>query len=361
MKKTKKMNVMIVILILGLVGMSCVSYACTSFAVFSANNLYGMNFDYPETELRLMLYNTDGGKAFSMEFKQGQEFIPIAGMNSDGLFVAMQMMYPKREAAGALKPDEIYTGELGALIGVYDEVKDIEAYIEDKRLVHMPVTVHQLFADKTGDAMIVEAGDEGNEIIRSEKDFIVMTNFTNADYVDTPIEEIYGIGADRYQQAYEHIEQNFNEFDVESAWTVLNDTAQSSGGYPTLASMVFDPGNGEVYIVLDRDFEKVWKLSLESETIVLIGDGQVPLEIKIEPEGILASELLMAVENGNDATAELGAGSDVTVTETSAPDHGGEPSEGERGLNWLPGFGILFLLVIVGAVIIKVKNEMSKK
>lgn len=43
-------------------------YACTSFAVFADRPLYGMNFDYPDVELRFTLTRVGDRKVFVMEF-----------------------------------------------------------------------------------------------------------------------------------------------------------------------------------------------------------------------------------------------------------------------------------------------------
>ncbi len=74
-----------------------VPYACTSFAVYSAETWYGMNFDYPEVELRFTLNRAGELKLFQMEFRQGDGFVPTVGMNSAGLFASCQMLYPEVE------------------------------------------------------------------------------------------------------------------------------------------------------------------------------------------------------------------------------------------------------------------------
>jgi len=37
--------------------------------------------------------------------------------------------------------------------------------------------------------------------------------------------------------------------------------------YPTRCSMVFDPNNLEIYVYLEKNFNKIFKLSLENQTI----------------------------------------------------------------------------------------------
>lgn len=327
----KKAKVILVLVAFILMSLSRISYGCTSFAVFSTNNLYGMNFDYPETEIRIIIHQTELGKAIALEFKEGNEYIPFVGMNSKGLLVASQMLYPNKQPKEKLEKNEIYIGELGSLIGVHEKVGQIENYILDKKLVNMPITIHKLFADKYGDSMIVEVGDYENNIVKTNENFIVMTNFSNSNFIDKDYHEVYGVGADRFKIAYEHIKDNFDEFDIDSGWEVLKRTVQPSGSYPTLCSMMFNPESGDIYIALNRDFQKIWKISLENETIESLTGFEKPIEFKIEPRGILASELTNV---GEDTTII----SDKSENEIKA-------SGSTNKLYWIFGLGFIFIFI----------------
>jgi len=344
--RLKKINIILIALVFILMSSSFISYACTSFAVFSDNNLYGMNFDYPETEIKLIIHRTKAGKAFSMEFKQGNEYFPFAGMNSKGLFVAVQMLYPEKKWKKELEKNEIYIGELGGLIGEYEKVEQIEQYIEDKKLVNMPITVHQLFADKSGGSMIVEAGEDGNRTVKTKKDFVVMTNFSNFDFIGKTYNEVYGAGDSRYKAAYEYIKENFDRFNLESGWEILKRTAQASGGYETQCSMMFDPQKGDVYIALKRDFEKIWKISLENETIESVKGFKEPIEIKIETGGILVSELMSDNKNASITSVKLEETKALDSTNTSY---------------WILGLGFMIFTFVLIGVIHKNKKAHSKE
>lgn len=340
----KKRNIILAVFVIVILSYSIVSYACTSFVVFSDNNLYGMNFDYPETEIRLMLHKVKDKKIVSMEFKEGNEFIPFAGMNNKGLFVAVQMLYPSKQGKASLENNEIYIGELGALIGKYERVQQIEEYIEDKKLVNMPVTIHQLFADKYGDAMTVEVGDDENQVVKIKDKSMVMTNFPNSSFIDKDYKEVRGTGADRYKAAYEYIEESIDEFNLESGWEVLKRTVQSSSGYPTQCSMIFDPENGDVYISLKRNFDKLWKISLEKETIEGVEGFEEPVEIKIKHDGILVSELLSATINA-----------DIPSSKTDK-----EIKTSNNNLYLILGLGCIVLIFILSRVVQKNRKSHSK-
>ncbi len=323
--------------------LSCISYACTSFAVYSENNIYGMNFDYPKTEIRLIIHKIKDVKAFSMEFKQGNEYLPFAGMNSKGLFVATQLLYPGKQAKTKLDENEIYIGELGELIGKYEKVGQIKKHIENKKLVNMPITIHKLFADKFGDSIIVEVGDDENKIVKAKDDFAVMTNFSNFDFKDKTYKDVSGIGADRYKIAYEYIKENFDDFNLESGWEVLKKTAQASGSYLTQCSMIFDPQNQDIYIVIKSDFEKIWKVSLEKETIETIKGFEEPIEIKMNSNGILLSDLTSNSKNPDNVSAK-------TYSEVKNFDS-------TKIFYWILGLGfILFISIIIIGIL---KNKKS--
>ncbi|KAB3531045.1 linear amide C-N hydrolase [Alkaliphilus pronyensis] len=342
----KRFIVLLVVLVIILMSLSCISYACTSFAVYSENSIYGMNFDYPDTEIRLIIYKEEDVKALSMEFKQGDDYLPFAGMNNKGLFVATQLLYPKKPAETKLDEDEIYIGSLGALIGKYEKVEQIEKHIENKKLVNMPITIHKLFADKFGDSIIVEVGDNGNEIVKVNDDFAVMSNFSNYTFKDETYKNVSGVGADRYKIAYEYIKENFNDFNIETGWEVLKKTSQTSGSFNTQCSMIFDPQNQDIYIVVKRDFEKIWKVSLEKETIEPIKGFENSTEIKMSSNGILLSDLTSTSSNSESISAK-------TYSEVKSNDSA-------KTFYWILGIGFALIISIIIIGILKNKKSHLK-
>jgi hypothetical protein len=267
-------------------------FACTSFAVYSNKTLYGMNFDYPDTEIRFTISPNGGLKVFQMEFAQGDGWATTVGMNSAGLFSSCQMLFPESPAATSRGPDELYPWQLySRALFKFDNVADVAEFMADKKVVHDSVTLHDLFADIQGDAMVVEVGEKGNAITRIEHDFIVMTNFPIKDFAGQGYETVEGVGADRYKIAYENISDHMATFDVARGLDTLK-KAVISGEFSTQASMVFDPERGEVYIVLKRDFGKIWKVSIENGTIETFSGFSKARKIELGPVGVLASDLM---------------------------------------------------------------------
>ena len=267
------------------------SFACTSFAVYAGETLYGMNFDYPDVELRFTIRPSRDKQVFQMEFAQGDGFAVTVGMNSAGLFSSCQMLHPEARATASPGPNDLYPWQVyeEALFNM-ESVKEVTEFISDKRVVHWSVTLHDLFADVYGDAMVVEAGRTENVITRIEDDFLVMTNFPNGEFAGQSYTEVEGVGADRYQIAYENISDNLDRFDVELGLETLQ-KAVLSGEFSTQASMVFDPERGQVYIALRRDFDKIWKVSIADGTIETFSGFSRTRTMPLDASGVLASEL----------------------------------------------------------------------
>jgi hypothetical protein len=226
-----------------------------------------------------------------MEFAQGDDFSMTVGMNSAGLFSSCQMLYPEAPATTPLGPSDLYPWQVyrEALFDM-ESVSEVTEFISDKKVVHWSVTLHDLFADVYGDAMVVEAGGTENVITRIEDDFIVMTNFPNGEFAGQSYNQVEGVGADRYKIAYENISDNLDTFDVDLGLETL-EKAALTGEFSTQASMVFDPEKGQVYIALRRDFGKVWKVSIADGTIETYSGFGRTRTMPLDASGVLASEL----------------------------------------------------------------------
>jgi hypothetical protein len=266
-------------------------FACTSFAVYSDETFYGMNFDYPDTEVQFTIEPSGDLKAFQMKFADGEGFAATVGMNSAGLFSSCQMLFPEVPQAASRGSNDVYPWEVyrQALFDA-ERVKEVTEFISDKRVIQGSVTLHDLFADPQGDAMVVEAGDKENIVTRIEGDFIVMTNFPNGDLAGQSYKNAEGVGGDRYKIAYENISDHLTTFDVQRGLETL-EKAALSGEFSTQASLVFAPERGEIYVALKRDFSKIWKVSLVDETIETYSGFGRSRRMNLGPDGVTASDL----------------------------------------------------------------------
>ncbi len=272
---------------------SCFVFACTSFAVYSGRTLYGMNFDYPPCEVRFVLEEHEAGLVFIGSFWMGDHYGRTVGMNSQGLLSSCQMVSPAKAEVEQPGPEELYVWN-----AFYDGLQncscvgEVTDVIADRRLVQYPsLTLHNLYADVEGSAVVVEPGETGNVITEIDGPFIAMTNFPNGDFQGVDYREVRGDGAHRYRTAYATIEEHFEHFDLDDAFETLEQTVQSTGEYPTLYSLVFDPIAREIYIVLERDFDHIWKVSLDNQTIETYQGFDKAVTLPMASEGVLGSDL----------------------------------------------------------------------
>lgn len=264
--------------------------ACTSFVVYDGKALYGMNFDFQDTDLLFSVETVDGIKAFSMAFQAGNEFEPTVRMNDKGLFLSEQMQFPEMKKIKELKGNQYYIGDVGPKVATFENTASVLKFIGDKQLVNRNVTVHHLIADMVGEAAVVEAGDTSNRVVKMDGSYMVMTNFTQSDFVGKLTSEINGIGSDRYRIACEILESNLGKMSPELGWDVLNKTMQLGS---TQCSMLMDPSEKSVKFKLKNDGERIWHLNLENSIIDGTSTDGTRYQKKLGEGGILASELRM--------------------------------------------------------------------
>jgi hypothetical protein len=234
-------------------------------------------------------------KVFHMTFdcSKGDSGKMTVGMNSEGLFANMQLLYPSDYSGWKEGPNsnffwEIYQESLKSFLSV----KEVRVLLNERKLIQgYGVTLHSMFADKHGDALIVEAGHEGNKIINKKDKFIVMTNFPINDFVNVAFQEVGGVGSERYKAAYKYLLQNSGSLCVESGMKLLKNVVNTNLNFPTRCSFVFDPEQSLVYLSLEGDFDKIWRVSIEKSTIETWKGFQTHKILKIGKDGIQAQQL----------------------------------------------------------------------
>lgn len=262
--------------------------ACTGFAVYDGKTLYGMNFDFQDTDLLFSVETVDGVKVFSMAFKAGDEFVPTVWMNSHGLFQSEQMQFPEMEKIKELKGNQYYIGDVSPKVSTVENISAVLKFIDDKQLVNRNVTVHHLMADMAGEAAVVEAGDTSNRVVRMDGKYMVMTNFTQADFVGKSTSEVNGAGSDRYKTACNILDSNLGKMSTEVGWDILKKTRQPG---MTQCSILMEPAERSVQFKLKDDGERVWRLDIESGIIEGVSTDGTRYQKMLGEGGILASEL----------------------------------------------------------------------
>lgn len=260
--------------------------ACTSFAVYSPAPIYGMNWDYPETAAYLRLNQPENyHKVFSFGFETEYGMATNGSMNDQGFIAFIQDQYPREMPTAAL--DDASVEDMHDYAGwtpyVYGKVQDIRDMLDHGTHVACKYyTMHDLFADVSGNAFVLEEYEGKNVLTQAEDGVLVMTNFPNHFVGQVDLEKseyelqfTYGFdGVDRYKTVHEFIAAHPDDFNVTLAFLALKSAAQY-GFYRTRFSGVYDPVNKIVYVALERDYDHIWKISLTEETVeTYLGFGE---------------------------------------------------------------------------------------
>ncbi len=269
---------------------------CTSFSVYSQEKaIYGMNFDAEEIDLKLKVNSYNDLNLFYFSGLLDNKYRDIAGFNSEGLFICTQAVEYSSGFKSSCNENDWFAFD------IFDEAlkktrKTSEFFeILNKRVISYPrnplfpdLGLHTIIADKTGDAFILEEGNDTNIVSPSHNDFIIMTNFPNGDFKDVNYNKVYGIGADRYIYAHEYIQNNIHSFGINEAFEVLNKTSQMN----TLCSIVYEPLKNEIYISFKKDLSKKWKISIIEKTIQSLDGFLSNNKIQFTNEEIFVKDLI---------------------------------------------------------------------
>lgn len=271
-------------------------FSCSSFAVYGKNKIYGMNFDYSRFPLKFIILETNNQKTFHLAFQRtinGEKVWALtAGMNSNGLFSSCQEEYPKpKNITPPPNENPTYIHHLYLKINDLKNAHQVEKLAGKIRLIQYPgVTVHNLFADKTGTAFITEASESGNKIIKPESNFIVMTNFPNRNLRGKNYYDAKGVGAKRYITAHEYLSKNI-DLDLNSAMLLLEKIKNKHPDYPTHCSMVFFPEKNEIYAAINQNYKKIFKIDLNKKTLETFKGFKNQKTFKLDSSGVNFTKL----------------------------------------------------------------------
>lgn len=267
-------------------------FSCTSFVIYSTKTYYGMNFDWPETEMRFCIENSFSTKYFHFQFYKNNYFSTTVGMNENGVFCPIQMLYPE-STSEQTSGMTLWYAFLYVMQNVDNLIKFTD-FLNQTGTQIMPVpgtTLHNLFADTSGNAFVLEVGEDSNLITNVENGILVMTNFPNHQFAGLDYTCVYGAGADRYKAAYAYLLDHRTDFTIADGFEALRRSIQPrSSGYPTMCSMVFDPEEKEIYIALRQNFDRIWKLSLDNQSIQTYAGFTDFRSVDISPEGVLDAD-----------------------------------------------------------------------
>jgi hypothetical protein len=181
--------------------------------------------------------------------------LPFDGMNEAGLGVGM-MAVPHADSGH--DPQRQTLDSLQVIRLLLDYAADVEvavALLDDLRVdFGEGPPVHYLVVDADGRSAVVEYVKGEIKVVRNSEAWQVATNFV--------ITEAVPAGSDsecwRYNRAYDTLREAQGVLSRDEAMGLLGSVSQPS----TIWSLVYSLGSGDVDIVIDRDFHRVFRFRL---------------------------------------------------------------------------------------------------
>lgn len=271
--------------------------ACTSFVDYASGGAwYGMNFDWYVDQEILFRVETDmeDVRVFTMAFLADGDTVSTVGMTQDGRFSTMQVTDAPWTGPEQDESPIIIFWPFYALIYRGASMDDVaEMVLVDTYAQFDDPPLHVITADASGRAMIIEVGEEGNDILeRGDRPFMVMTNFHSGAWAGLDPSRIEGCGADRYRRALYALKDGLGRMGPEAGMAVLEATENQDLDVSTRASMVFDAAHGKVYIAVSGEFEIIHVLDIGTGLLTPWPDGTPGAQLTVDERGVTASALL---------------------------------------------------------------------
>lgn len=231
-----------------------------SFVVFSKDTFYGMNLDNSSGELRFRINQENKQRVLFIDVLSDDGYYTIAAINDKSIFITYQNII------NTITPTFLAPQQFETLFGqlLYDKVRipDPNQPSFDSNSLIIPGT-NQLFASEFQKSFIIEATDQLPLIINKDKNWMILSpipssfNNTNAN-LDSSHPFL------QRMRVEQEIRKYVSDFSVLDGFKVLQ-AAQPN--QERTASIVFDPGTNQIYVVLDKNFDKIWMINLDGATI----------------------------------------------------------------------------------------------
>jgi len=234
-------------------------FACTLFwANKNDQVLCTKNMDWSNTDARMLFIPASEGKYgrvyFGIESEYG--FTNTSGMNEMGLWYGGATLPVRTDIYNTYnKPRWDY--ELSEKI--MEECATVDEAIAVLTEFWEPHwDGHSLIADKYGNCVVVEYGENDVVFIRNDKDFQVMTNFYLSDTINSRWYDCY-----RYNIANE-ILANSSEISFDLFRNIAEET-HADGDLQTCLTNIHDLTTGDIQLYYMRNFNEVLKINLFNE------------------------------------------------------------------------------------------------
>jgi hypothetical protein len=270
--------------------------ACTAFSVHSTNTFYGKNWDFDLSRKSDVVITLDdlGNNLSSLKFMLKNSGFLCSAINSAGFFVTCNANSGVKAVSNPKYNSNIVDiATLREKSVNFTKISDVKNYIANKNVTCYGYAEHVFFADKYGDSCVVETDNEKTHIIDDQNNFLVATNFPL--YSLDSLDDLSMVPCNRYISAYKSIKNNFQTFDLSKGIETLKGAVQPSY---TIYSFIYDAKDNLVYLFLDQDFDKIWKISFKTKSITTFKGFDKNIELKLDSHGVLFTDLESFQETG---------------------------------------------------------------
>ena len=241
--------------------------SCTVFAIAHENDmLFGNNEDFTNPITYIWATRPYEGSYGGVYFgyQQGK---PQGGINDQGLaFDAMALpeasLNPQSELPSKGSSDSQFLGKM------MSQSKNVAEVIEFAKEYNWGTSIsfQVLLADRTGDAVIISAGRDGELTFtrKSEGDsYLIGTNFNRAN----PDNRSGAFPCRRYEIVDERLSQigNGTDLSVDYIKSILDAVHIEGVNENTLYSNIFDLKNGQIYLYYWHQFDEVVTLNVQEQ------------------------------------------------------------------------------------------------
>lgn len=230
------------------------------FVVFSKDTYYGMNLDNSSGELRFRINQENKQRVLFIDVLKSDGYYTIAALNDKSIFTTYQNTIQNANPI-YLAPQQ-FESLFGELLYEKIRIPDPTQPSFDINSLLIQGT-NQIFASEFQKSFIIESTNQIPLVSNRNKDWMILSpNDTSATNLQPTLDP-----SQPNQQRIrveEEIRKYISDFSVMDGFKVLQSAQLNQ---ENTASMVFDPSTNEVYIVLDKDFNKIWMINLDGATI----------------------------------------------------------------------------------------------
>ena len=238
--------------------------ACTVFS--AAKNgvvLAAANKDWDNINTRIKVIPPANGKYGIIYFgyRVAQGFQNVGGVNEMGLWYDGASL-PERSDIRNHGNKPTVSGELCEK--ALEECATVDEVIALYQTYFTPHwDGHSMWADKQGNSVIIEYGEDDVVFVRKKKAFQVMTNFYVSDSANARWYNCY-----RYKVANRMLNEA-GEMSIPLFRSIL-DAVHQEGATPTVYSTIYDLQNGVIYVFNFHNYDELAKLNVQQE----LGKGE---------------------------------------------------------------------------------------